>query len=90
MIKISEDFIHVITYDAYKTGHLYTYLAGSLTFNVGSVGHVHTARNLCLFRAQIFVSLHATMQASNTTTGIILRSVAKMGFLTGPSFARHG
>ena len=23
MIKISEDFVHVVTYDAYKPGHLY-------------------------------------------------------------------
>ena len=25
MIKISEDFMHVVTYDAYKPGHLYTW-----------------------------------------------------------------
>jgi hypothetical protein len=44
------------------------YPTGRLTFNVRSVGHVHTARNLCLFRAQIFVSLRATMQASKNAS----------------------
>jgi len=34
MIKISEDFVHVVTYDAYKPGHLITLTNMTINFQI--------------------------------------------------------
>ena len=40
MIKISEDFVHVVTYDAYKPGHLHMWYAMFREHDVRNFGSV--------------------------------------------------
>ena len=50
MIKISEDFVHVVTYDAYKPGHVYMcHTWGSLHFHSWHPGsHSASIQHPCL------------------------------------------
>ena len=51
MIKIWEDFVHVVTYDAYKLGHLHMWYLMSMIFG------------LCLFFIEFKNTSHASLRS---------------------------